>query len=154
MSPPVPERFRLAAAVYGVLTRNDRVLLLRRTGSGYHDGELALPAGHLDGGEDAVTGLVRELAEELAIDVPRDACRLGLVLHTPPEDEEDYEYLHLLFRVARWRGRPVIGEPDRCTELVWVDPARPPADVVPFLAAALEALAAGEPLLLYGWPRD
>lgn len=48
------ERFRFAAAVYGVLVDNNRLLLLRRAGSGYHDGELSLPAGHLDGNEDAV----------------------------------------------------------------------------------------------------
>jgi 8-oxo-dGTP pyrophosphatase MutT (NUDIX family) len=39
------ERFHVAAAVYGVLIEADRVLLLRRTGSGYRDGQLSLPAG-------------------------------------------------------------------------------------------------------------
>ena len=47
-------RFKAAVAVYGLLRRDDRVLLLRRAGSGFHDGELSLPAGHVDDGEDAL----------------------------------------------------------------------------------------------------
>jgi hypothetical protein len=60
----VNQRFRVAAAVYGVLVDGDRMLLMRRAGSGYRDEELSLPAGHLDGAEDALTGLLRELREE------------------------------------------------------------------------------------------
>lgn len=87
------KRFTVAAAVYGVLLDAGQVLLLRRHGSGCHDGELSLPAGHLDGGEDAVAGLIRELAEELTITIDRSACRLGLVIHRPPESPGDDEYL-------------------------------------------------------------
>lgn len=78
-------RFRVAAAVYGVLVDRDRMLLMRRAGSGYRDGELSLPAGHLDGAEDALTGLLRELREELTITADRDSCRLAVLLHRAPE---------------------------------------------------------------------
>lgn len=147
------DRFRLAAAVYGVLRNNDRVLLMRRAGSGYRDGELGLPAGHLDGGEDAVAGLVRELAEELKIAADPGSCRLGLVLHRAPESSDDDEYLDLVFTVGRWEGEPMIGETTKCTELVWADLRALPRDVVDYVAAALEALGGAEPLLLYGWDR-
>src|SRR6185312_16038877 len=60
------ERFKAAVAVY--------VLLRRRTGSGFHDGELALPAGHVDEGESVVAAVVRELAEELTIEVRPQDC--------------------------------------------------------------------------------
>lgn len=148
------ERFRLAAAVYGVLRDGDRVLLMRRVGSGYHDGELGLPAGHLDGGEDAVAGLVRELGEELAIAADPDSCRLALVLHRAPEPPYEHEYVDLVFTVGHWSGRPSIGEAAKCSELVWADLRSLPVDVVDYVAAALEALRVGEPLLLYGWDRE
>ncbi len=32
----------------------------------------------------------------------------------------DDEYLDLLFIVERWAGTPSIGEPDKCSELIWV----------------------------------
>ena len=146
------ERFCLAAAVYGVLRDGGRVLLLRRAGSGYHDGELSLPAGHLDGGEDALGGLVRELHEELTISVDRNACRLALVMHRSPETPGDHEYLDLFFAVSRWAGLPAIGEPDKCSELVWADSAAVPADTIGYIRAALDAAAPGTPPLLpYGW---
>jgi 8-oxo-dGTP pyrophosphatase MutT (NUDIX family) len=149
------ERFRLAAAVYGVLRAGDRVLLMRRAGSGYHDGELSLPAGHLDGGEDAVSGLLRELREELAITVDRDACGLVLVMHRSPEMAEDHEYLDLFFAVSHWSGTPTIGEPDKCSELVWANSAALPTDMISYVRDALDAVAAQRLTLLpYGWGRS
>lgn len=145
------ERFRFASAVYGVLADSNRVLLVRRAGSGFHDGELSLPAGHLDGGEDAVGGLVRELREELTITAERDSCRLAVVLHRAPESPGDHEYLDLVFTVGRWAGTPSIGEPDRCSELVWANLGRLPGDLVDYIEAALQALRKGESLVLYGW---
>ncbi len=78
------------------------MLLMRRAGSGYRDGQLGLPAGHLDGNEDLVIALVRELREELGIIVDGRDVRLEVVLHSRAEDETDSDYLHLFFRVARW----------------------------------------------------
>lgn len=145
-------RFKVVPAVYGILTTDRQVLLMRRAGTGYRDGRLSLPAGHLDGGEDAVSGLLRELHEELAITVDAGACRLALVVHTAAEHPADSEYLHLFFTVDAWAGTPVIAEPDRCTELVWADRTHLPADVVDYVATALTAAGCGQRLLLHGWP--
>jgi 8-oxo-dGTP diphosphatase len=145
-------RFRLCAAVYALLYADGRLLLMRRAGSGYKDGTLALPAGHLDGGEDAVTGLVRELAEETGVVADRNGCRLATVVHSGPGYPGDEEYLNLFFTVAAWTGTPTIGEPEKCTELVWADPADLPADTIDYLPSVLAAVAAGEPLILVNWP--
>jgi 8-oxo-dGTP diphosphatase len=158
---PVPERrapgtdsrFRLCAAVFGLLWSDERLLLMRRAGSGYRDGTLALPAGHLDGGEDAVAGLVRELAEEIGVAADPASCRLATVVHSAPEDADDEEYLNLFFTVGAWTGTPEICEPTKCTELVWADAAQLPPDTVDYLPTVLAGIAAGEPLLLANWPR-
>ena len=134
-----------------MLLDGDRMLLMRRAGSGYRDGELSLPAGHLDGGEDAVAGLLRELHEELSIDADPKSCRLATILHRAPESSEDDEYLDLFFTVESWLGTPSIGEPDKCTELVWVDQDVLPLDIVDYVGAALRAIRAHESLVLYGW---
>ena len=144
-------RFLLAAAVYGVLVDGDRLLLIRRAGSGYHDGELSVPAGHLDGAEDAVSGLVRELREEVCIEADRSSIRLAVVLHRAAETPDDNEYLDLFFTVGRWSGAPSIGEPDKCSELVWAPRDDLPADIVDYVSLGLQAIHAGEPLLTLGW---
>jgi 8-oxo-dGTP diphosphatase len=144
-------RFAMTVAVYVVLVDDGRLLLMRRAGSGYRDGQLSLPAGHLDGGEDAVSGLVRELEEELGVVADPTSCRLALTMHRAPERAGDREYVDLFFTVNRWRGAPVIAEPGKCEELVWVDRQHLPLDVVDHVAAALRFIDAGQPLLLHGW---
>jgi 8-oxo-dGTP pyrophosphatase MutT (NUDIX family) len=143
-------RAMFASAVYAVLSDGDRVLLMRRAGSGYHDGELGLPAGHLDGGEDAVAALVRELREELTIDADPAACTLATVLHRAAENG-GLEYLDLVFIVDRWRGDVAIGEPAKCAELVWAHRDALPADVIPYIRTTLEAVRANARLVLIGW---
>jgi 8-oxo-dGTP pyrophosphatase MutT (NUDIX family) len=124
---------------------------MRRAGTGYHDGDLDLPSGHLDGNEDAVRGLQRELFEELVVLADVASCRLALVMHRAPEFAHDDEYLDLVFTVGRWTGIPQIGEPDQCSELMWAESGALSADVVPYVRDALDAVAVGQPLLLYGW---
>ena len=43
------ERFAVVPAAYVFLLREGTVLLLRRHGTGFEDGNYGLPAGHLDG---------------------------------------------------------------------------------------------------------
>ncbi len=153
--PDPDHRFTAAVAVYAVLRRDGRVLLLRRAGSGFHDGELSLPAGHVDEGEDALSAVVREVAEEVRITVDPAACRLALTGHSGPERPGDHTYVDLFFVVDTWAGEPVVGEPDKCAELVWGDVADLPADVIPYVADALRAVVDphGPRLLLWHWDR-
>jgi ADP-ribose pyrophosphatase YjhB (NUDIX family) len=145
------EPFRVAAAVYGILRNGDRLLLMRRAATGYRDGQLSLPAGHLNGGEDVVAGLVRELREEIGVEAYPGSCRLALLMHTAPEDSEDREYFHLFFLVDHWRGEPFIAEPDKCSELCWWDVSALPSDVVDYVGEALTAIARGDSLAMRGW---
>ncbi|MDX6258058.1 MAG: 8-oxo-dGTP diphosphatase [Frankiales bacterium] len=145
------QRFHVAAAVYGVLLDGDRLLLIRRAGTGYRDGQVSIPAGHLDGGEDAVSGMLRELREEVLVEADRSSCRLAVVMHRAPEDPQDAEYLDLFFTIGSWRGTPSIGEPDKCSELIWADRAALPADIVDYVGVGLQAIVDGEPLVTYGW---
>jgi 8-oxo-dGTP diphosphatase len=64
-----------------MLADADRVLLALRAGTGYADGQWNLPSGKLEIGEDAVSALVREVAEEIGIRLARDEPRLGRYRH-------------------------------------------------------------------------
>ena len=149
--PMARERFMVVPAVYGVLVDGDRLLLMRRSGTGYRDGLLSVPAGHLDGGEDALSGLLRELREEICVEADRASCQLALVMHRAPETADDKEYVDLFFTVGAWSGTPLIGEPDKCSELVWVARDDVPAGVVDYVAIALEGIRTGQRLITLGW---
>ena len=53
--------------------------------------------------------------------------------------------------MSKWTGNPAIAEPDKCSELVWAELARLPADAVDYVSCALEAFVEGRPLVLFGW---
>jgi 8-oxo-dGTP diphosphatase len=139
-------KFRACVAVYGLLWRDGKLLLLRRRGSGYRDGQLSLPAGHLDGGESTVDGLRRELREELGIEATTQS--LKCVMHRARETADDAEYVDFFFHVDTWRGEPAIQEPDKCAELVWADPYDLPRDVVDYIRAAV---IGSERLMEHDW---
>jgi 8-oxo-dGTP diphosphatase len=145
------QRFQVPVAVYGLLCIGEQILLMRREGSGYHDGKLSVPAGHLDGGEHVVTGLIRELHEEVGVLVDPAACHLVTVLHRAPEAPGDDEYLDLFFSVGYWAGTPSIGEPDKCSELLWATLRELPVDVIDYVASGIHASTVGQPLVTFGW---
>ena len=66
------DREKFLCAIY-ILIRNDKneVLLQRRQGTKLWPGFLALPAGHVDEGENVYEAFVREAKEELGIEVSK-----------------------------------------------------------------------------------
>lgn len=139
------ERHRVLLAIYAVL-RNDqgKILMLRRANTGYMDGKLSLPAGHVDGGEAADAALVRETKEEIGIELSPKDIRLVHTIHRQAE-EGGYEYVDLYFEVMKWRGEPKNMEPGKCSELPWVDSDHLPDDVIPVVRQALTCIAHGQP---------
>lgn len=144
------ERFSVPLAVQAVVLDGSRVLLARRRGSGYHDGEFGLPAGHVEGGEPLRLALVREVAEEVGLTVEPADAQLVVTAHLAPEGPGDREYLHAFFVVRRWAGEPRIAEPDKCDELRWAEVDDLPADTVDHVRAAVRAWRAGETVLEWG----
>ena len=61
--------FRLPVAVHLLLVKDDRILLLRRYNTGYEDGNYSVVAGHVDGGEQLKSAMVREAREEAGLDI-------------------------------------------------------------------------------------
>lgn len=73
-------------AVAVVTTTRNKVLVLRRQ-KGRDVGLYECPGGHVDDGEDAVTGVLRELQEEAGLkDIPRDKCQMFFTMYDPCED--------------------------------------------------------------------
>ena len=64
------EKEKFLSSVYMII-RNEKndILLQRRQGTKLWPGFLALPAGHIDQGENAYDALVREAKEELGIEL-------------------------------------------------------------------------------------
>jgi 8-oxo-dGTP diphosphatase len=106
-----------------------RVLIARRPAGKAMAGLWEFPGGKLRDGETPEAALVRELAEELGLDIAT-ACLapFAFASHRYPE----FHLLMPLYLCRRWRGTPIAREGQ---ELAWVRAPRladypmPPADL-------------------------
>jgi 8-oxo-dGTP diphosphatase len=148
--PPAVDRYRSVVDVYVLLRRPDgMILLLERSGTGYADGQLCPPSGHLETGESVIDCAAREASEEVGVDIsPADLAFTHVVHHRNPEGQGRIGFF---FTATRWAGEPVNREPHKCAGLYWADPAHPPAHTVPYTAAALSAITQGDPFSVDGW---
>jgi len=123
-----PDRPVVLVAAVALIDADGRVLLARRPHGKAMAGLWEFPGGKVRPDETPERALVRELAEELALDT-RESCLAPLAFASHPY--EDFHLLMPLFACRVWRGRP---RPQEGQELAWVRPPRlwdypmPPAD--------------------------
>ncbi|MEK9677930.1 MAG: (deoxy)nucleoside triphosphate pyrophosphohydrolase [Rhodospirillaceae bacterium] len=117
----------LVAAV-ALLDMDDRVLIAKRPEGKAMAGLWEFPGGKVKDGETPESALIRELQEELDIDVSH-SCLAPLFFASHAYD--DFHLLMPLFLCRVWKGTPA---PQEGQELKWVRPMRlgdypmPPAD--------------------------
>jgi len=146
----VPDRFTSIIDAHVILRRRGKVLLLRRAGDVYASGQLCLPSGHLEAGENILQAAIRETREETGIML--DPAELQLVLSIHQRNPEiAHTRLGLVFEPRQWHGEPANSEPAKCSGLVWADPLDLPADTVEYTAAILRAVCSGATFALNGW---
>ena len=128
----------LVAAV-ALVDADGRVLIAKRPEDKQLGGLWEFPGGKVEAGERPETALIRELKEELSIDVT-ESCLAPLTFAS-----HAYEHFHLLMPLyvcRRWKGMALGAEGQ---ELAWVRPlklrdyAMPPADI-PLIAHLIDLL--------------
>lgn len=139
---------RYPVAAHLILYAPDgRVLLMRRAGTEYGEGQLAFPAGHVDLGETPTESIIRETAEELGISLdPSSLEPAGVMFRRSLEPRVDF-----FFTVRTWDCTPRICEPHKCTELLWASPDDLPAGTLDYISAAIGNLGKGLHFCEYGW---
>ena len=104
-----------------------RVLMARRPVGKQHGGLWEFPGGKVEPGETPQAALIRELREELGVEIDPDALTPTAFSESPG----DRHLLLLLYRCRSWRGEPRALD---AAEIRWVAPGRlaeldmPPAD--------------------------
>ncbi|MGH6694790.1 (deoxy)nucleoside triphosphate pyrophosphohydrolase [Sphingopyxis sp.] len=136
--PGKPQKTSLVVVAAALVDRDGRLLVQQRPKGLSMVGLWEFPGGKLEPGETPEQALIRELGEELAIDVDHaclaPACFASDMLG-------DRHLLLLLFVCRKWRGTPVA---QHASALRWVRPVElhgldmPPADKP--LIGLLEAL--------------
>jgi 8-oxo-dGTP diphosphatase len=125
---------QVLVAAAALVDTDGRVLLTERPQGKHLEGTWEFPGGKVEKEEAPLAALIRELQEELSIDIS-NSCIAPLTFVTHTYDE--FELLLLLYITREWKGFPQSNEGQN---LRWVRPrdmadlTMPPADV-PLVAA-------------------
>ncbi len=122
--------------VVHTIVRNaeESILLLERRDTGYMDGFLVPPGGHVEYGESISNAARREVNEESNLTLKG----FEPVVVMPFEGGVDF-----IFESRQWEGTPSIGEPSKFSSVGWFDPLSLPTNVAPFVIKALELVDSG-----------
>ena len=108
-----------------IITKDNKILLQKRKGSKLWPGYYALPAGHIDEGENQYDALSREAIEELGIKINKeDILKEYVVLrrnYFEIDGKQLEPYIDYYFEIKDYDGEPKIMEKDKCDELIWAD---------------------------------
>ncbi len=107
----MPKQRDVVAA--GILVRDNRVLLCHRSASRrWYPSVWDLPGGHVEANETAGAALIRELREELTVEVvePPSECLFHVAT-----DEVDIK----VWLITEWQGTPENAAPDEHDNIAW-----------------------------------
>jgi mutator protein MutT len=126
-----------------------KILLSRRSNTGWMDGHLCLPGGHVEKGETPLIAIVREITEELGVAVRPEDLEFACVAarNTSPTEYVAYEFV---LRDTAYRF--TNAEPGKCSELVWAELRDLPQDTIDdFRQIIKQGVIAGRPYLEIGY---
>lgn len=126
-----------------------KVLLGRRINTGWMDGQLCPPGGHIEAGETPTVAAVREIKEELGVDIdPKD---LEFVC-VAARKNKPVEYVAYEFAIRDKNYAFINAEPDKCSELVWAELTDLPDDIIDhFKQILLQGVLGRQPYLELGY---
>jgi 8-oxo-dGTP diphosphatase len=142
------KNFPYVGSAYLFLIKDGKVLLQRRFQTGFEDGNYGVPAGHLDGGETAREGGVREIREEIGIIARPEDAEIVHVMHRKGASDERIDFF---FTVSKYEGEIENKEPEKCDDLKWFPLDQLPDNMVHYVRVALEHYKQGITYSEYGW---
>ena len=119
------------------ILRGGRLLLVRRRRPP-EAGHWGLPGGKVEWGERVEAATVREIAEELGIEI-----RCKKLLTVADQIHEDSHWVAPVYLAEITAGAPEVREPEALAGAEWFDLDRLPAPLTIATQAALDALNAG-----------
>lgn len=139
----------VAPSVNIYVVNDGKLMLSRRANTGWMDGHLCAPGGHVEAGETPTIAMIREIQEELGIVVKQEDLEFLCVAvrNTSPTEYVAYEFV-----IRDKDYKFVNNETDKCSELVWVDPTDLPEDTIADFRYIIEqALNGGKRYLEVGF---
>jgi len=143
------ERFKLSLSVFMLLIDKDNnVLLIKRSNTGWMDGFYSVPAGALDGKETLLQAVIRETMEEVNVLVSEKNIQLVHTMHNMTHEEE---WIGSFFVARHWEGTPQVNEPEKHSEVRWVSIKNLPENIIPYVQRACNGYIENNSYSEFGW---
>lgn len=146
-----PRKKRLGSSVstYLILQQEDKVLLGLRKNTGYNDGLWSLVAGHVEDGEPATAGMIREAHEEIGIKLSPQDLKVVHIMHR----KSNRQNVDIFYTCSSWKGTPINLEPNKCEKIAFFSLNDLPSNLVEYNREVLGALQTGTFYSEQGWDR-
>lgn len=140
--------FSVPVSVHMLLIKENKILLMRRKDTGFADGFYSMPAGKLEPKESVENAIIREVKEEINIDIKNETLKTIQVMNRNGIDRERIDYF---FTVDRWNGEIKNNEPNKCDDLKWFDLDYLPENIIPYIKEAIINYNKKINFSLFGW---
>jgi len=141
-------------AVYLILEKDGKFLMMRRANTGHSDGLYCVPAGHVEAGESMMAEIIREAAEEVGVFIqPEDLTFVHMQYRFSNRSVRAtyHERIDVYFRTSKWNGLVENKEPHKCDDLQWFDFDKIPENTDPSCKVALKHIDKGSFYSEHGW---
>jgi len=140
-------KFNFRAAVYLIMRKENKVLLIRRFNTGWMDGMYSLPAGHVDGNETVQAAMAREAKEEINLDILPEDLSVLHIMHR----KSDYEYFYFFLEAKKYTGILKNNEEDKCDEIKWFSIDSLPENTLAYVKEAFKQISEGKNFSSFGF---
>jgi ADP-ribose pyrophosphatase YjhB (NUDIX family) len=142
------ERSKVFLAVYLLLFKENKTLLLLRKNTGWEDGKYSVIAGHVDQGESASEAVISEAKEEGAKQKKEEDLQF---LHVVHRNSLDREIVDCFFTATRFSGKITNKEPDKCGELEFYEVTELPDNTIPYIREVIVKVMNKSLYSEFGW---
>jgi 8-oxo-dGTP pyrophosphatase MutT (NUDIX family) len=135
-------KHKIIPSGYVVIKRGGEVLLSRRYNTGFMDGMYGLPAGHGEEFESLIGCAIREVKEEIGINLKQSDLQLGHIMNRYSGKYSKDCRIDGFFVLENYdedlHGPIVNMEPEKCDDLSWFPIDKLPDNIIPYIKIALE----------------
>ena len=112
------ERFKLIGGVFCLIIKDNKVLMELRKNK-FDAGLYSLVGGCMEDGETVKQAAVREIKEEVGLEVHEDDIEVISVLHRITPKPDSWQSIEFVLLVNKFSGNPNLLENNVCGDLKW-----------------------------------
>ncbi|HSX00465.1 MAG TPA: NUDIX domain-containing protein [Patescibacteria group bacterium] len=139
-------------AAYMLIRKDNQLLFVLRTNTGFMDGLYSLPAGRVEPNEAFRAAAIRETMEEVGLTVEPTHAAYAYTQH---RFKPDGVWVDVFFEADQWTGVPKNASPKEHGEIAWFPiEALPTNKLMDYQLAGIEGILSGNKYGEFHWPAE